>query len=388
MLFPTWILLTMSGGIRTGSAEQNKGMAETREPVLTELAELAELAKLAEHSEEILEAKEQLLLSYDDQGQVRNHSSGPNGGRTLPWPVILTNHSLPDLLRQDMNTRPGPSIKTQLERAADIGGPVTIPSGVGLWARPPLLTWSHNFRVIWGHHPNRPDWLDHKMKGKFTMDGNYDITIDSAQRMDEGIYTARFQLKQGGPIYEMNTRLTIFHLPNPSLYVNGSPLKTRKVQLRENEASREITCAADPGLPKAKITWARDTIPVRKEELRDESKNNLIVKTITITHKDHRALLTCYATNNRSNERKTASLTVQSLAKEHKSLEGKTTGATTNKKPEGTQKRSQTNLIFIYSIAAAALATAAIAATLSIITSCAGGQYKHAPSADLPPPLI
>ena len=368
---------------------------------------------------EVAKARAQLLLSHHGEGEVRNHSSGPNGGRTLPWPTILTAHRLKDLLDQDMNTGPNPTEHLHVHRATDIGGTVIIPSGVGLWARPTHVTWSHNRRLMWEHNPDRPDWLDHRVTTNFDMVSNYDLHIGPAQLKDAGTYTARFQLKRDGPIYEMNTKLAIYHLPKPKLYEKGAAISARRLQLKEEEASREITCASDTGLPRASLTWARDNGPVSKEERRAENGDNLIAEIVTVTHKDHGALLTCFATNNRTSERTSTSIMIQSLDPE---IQKPTTVPTGDKKARNgiddvlstykiamdtvkamarnTTRTKETrgvtkvpkwemdNMAFIYAMAATALTLSGVAATLSIISSCSRGHYSPASLTDLPPPIV
>ena len=344
------------------------------------------------------------------------------GGRCLPWPTIIeTKRSMNDLLGEDPRTH-GPPYKEEphVTKMLEEGVPATIPSGVGTWARALEATWTHNGRLWWQHEPTRPDYTDHRVGDRFHISPNVDLTLNKITTQDSGMYTARFRLRTNGPVYIMETNLTVYHHPQPRILNQRMKQGARRLTLGTNDTSAQIRCDMTQSHPNVVLGWEKDSTPVPEAETKWERTPETTSLSLNVTRADNGSLLTCTTSNTLTSRRKTATISIkvhghpepaqqqgsERAEKERSGTNGEAQGREAHKfldeflkefqpgeediqnntrkprkspgtaelglKQEGGILGTTTEKLTMYLMASVALTAATVGATLSVISKCNG----------------
>ena len=325
-----------------------------------------------------------LLLIHSNGHYTKDMRDGPNNGRSIPWPRVQhTRESINKLSSQEAQSESG---KPEMTHEADEGSPITLSSGLGLWARAIEAAWTKSGRIIWQHVANRPDWTDWKWKDKIRIEPNYDLTLTSPSRKEEGQYTSRFRLTNGGPVYVMDTAVKVKHHPQPVLLVNGSEKVNRRIEWPANQTGTVIKCKASSGDPKILLYWEQDGHRTAPGKTRIITTNDTTTIEMDLSQPDNGAIITCVAQNNDTATRKTVSATVRapSGSKEQAEQEGPRTPHMTRKNFKSNrltarQTRTPTwhGIPFpaLYLIAAIAATLLIIGLTIATISICQHGTW-------------
>ena len=330
----------------------------------------------------------------------------PCGGRCLPWPTVInTREPMSNLIDKG---HPGEK-EPHLTKIAEEGAPVTIPSGVGEWARALEASWTHNGRLWWQHQPSLPDYTDHRVENRFSIDRNVDLVLEKATTRDSGTYIARFKLQADGPLYVMTTNLTVYRHPQPRI-LGQKTRNARRLTLNATVTTMELGCDMVRSHPDVVLNWERDSETIPEAEIQREQKTTTETVTLKVTRADNGSLLTCVTSNKVTQARKTATISVKALGSETQGQERPRAGgidrdhmsrdkgreadaflgaflkefrppekATSEGPPTsaelGRERKegllgTTTEKLTLYAMAAIALSAATIGTTLSIISKC------------------
>ena len=327
-------------------------------------------------------ALEELLVYRDKWGTPHNMSNLSDGGRRIPWPTVLmeANLTMSRLLGRDARDKDRAMPEPQMTIHAYEGDAIRLPSGVGMWIKPKEVMWSQDRRLMWQHTPDRPDWTDYRQAAKFTIDRNYDLKIKRITPRDEGRYTSRFQIKEGGPIYSMEIELQLHRLPDPKIYTDRTNPSSRRITLKEEEASVDLKCQATGARAGTTLGWTKDGNPNHETDMTAPAEESTLVSITQATREDNGALFTCFTTHNDTKRRKTTTIQVKAKGV---SQDKKEPHPVKNEKNATTEKAKNTpewavDSIVTFTMAATALAAAAVGSTLAILKQCNNRQYQLA----------
>ena len=268
-------------------------------------------------SQEDLDPAQRLLLdisTWMPRAKIDLQST-PCGGRCIPWPTITdTKSSMDTLINEEIDTRGQPyNNKPHLTQEVDDGQPVTISSGVGTWAKAVEATWTYNRRLWWQHTTDLPDWTDYQVEDRFKINRFVDLIIKKATPRDSGRYTARFRLQPDGPVYTMETDLTVHRHPQPRITSQYMEQGARRLTLNHSDTSMELKCNMVKSHPRVVLGWEKDSEAVPETDLSREHTPNAASVSLKVTRADNRSLITCSATDTLTSARKSATIGVRVL---------------------------------------------------------------------------